>query len=72
MESSLVFIVVVGLGLVILLLAWRAVRFLVRLALLGLVAFLVIGLLIWWGLPRRTDAPRRDNRPAGTRRATNR
>ena len=58
--------------LVVLLLAWRALKFFVRLALLGLAALLVVGLLVWWNLPGDSAPARNDSRPANTRRPTNR
>jgi hypothetical protein len=59
---------------VLVLLARRALRLIVRLALVGvLVLFLLIGGLAWWWYGAGDSSPRQGgNRPASTRRTTSR
>ncbi|MGH9943032.1 MAG: hypothetical protein ACRD9R_11825 [Pyrinomonadaceae bacterium] len=70
MESPLIVVILIAAGLLALLLAWRAVRFLVRLALLGvlLLALLAGGYVWWWQNSGDSAAPSRKQRPADTRR----
>jgi protein-S-isoprenylcysteine O-methyltransferase Ste14 len=68
-------VVLVGALCVFLLMAKAAVRWAIRLALLGIVILaLVIGSVAWWwyGAGDATTAPQREARPAGTRRANSR
>jgi membrane protein implicated in regulation of membrane protease activity len=60
--------------LVVLFLVWRTVKVFVKLALVGLVALLVVGALVWWNFAGgQGSTTTNNNRPAAnTRRNTNR
>ncbi|MDQ3134235.1 MAG: hypothetical protein M3Q76_05405 [Acidobacteriota bacterium] len=70
MESPLVIIVIIAVGLVALLLAWRAVRFFLKMVLLGIFLLaLLVGIYVWSSSSRDAPAPPSVNRrPADTRR----
>ncbi|MBA3322734.1 MAG: hypothetical protein H0T45_14975 [Pyrinomonadaceae bacterium] len=70
MESPLVIVVIIAVGLVALLLAWRAVRFFLKMALLGIFLLaLLVGIYVWSSSSRDAPAPPSVNRrPADTRR----
>jgi 4-amino-4-deoxy-L-arabinose transferase-like glycosyltransferase len=60
-------------ALVVLFLAWRAVKVFVKLALVGLAALLVVGALVWWNFAGGGSSNANANRPAAnTRRNANR
>ena len=58
-------------ALVVLLLVWRTVKAFVKLALVGFIALAVVAALVWWNFSGGTPAPHA-NRPASTRRPSNR
>ncbi len=69
MESPLVIIVIIAVGLVALLLAWRAVRFFLKMVLLGIFLLaLLVGIYLWFGSSDAPAPPSANRRPADTRR----
>ncbi|MGI9107889.1 MAG: hypothetical protein ACR2G4_16765 [Pyrinomonadaceae bacterium] len=66
--------VVILIALVGLFLVWRTVKLFIKLALVGIVVLLVVGLLAWWNSSSEKTAtpPAERNRPANTRRSSNR
>ncbi|HKP72599.1 MAG TPA: hypothetical protein VJT82_06655 [Pyrinomonadaceae bacterium] len=61
-------------ALVVLFLVWRTVKAFVKLALVGFIALLVVAALVWWNFAGATSPAQtqNQNRPANTRRTTNR
>jgi len=70
MTYTAVSVVAVIVGLVLLFLLWRTVKFFVRLALIGLVVLAVLAGLFAWGW-LGTGAGESGNAPRGRTRATN-
>lgn len=67
--TSIVIFIVAG---VALLLVWRTVRFIMRLALIGvLILALLVGALAWWYATGGSTSPPEQTRPANKRRAPN-
>ena len=65
--TSIIFFVVAGL---VLLLVWRMVRFIMRLALVGvLILTLLVGALAWWYAASSSTPAQNQKRPASGRRA---
>jgi membrane protein implicated in regulation of membrane protease activity len=75
-ESFFMTIGIIGVAilvaLVVLFLVWRTVKVFIKLALVGFVALLVVAALVWWNWTGATSPTPSRNRPANTRRATNR
>lgn len=47
------------------LLVWRAIRFAIRLALIGLILFaMIVGALVWWYNVKDTEPTRKNTSPA--------
>lgn len=59
-------------ALVVLFLVWRTVKVFVKFALLGFIALAVIAALTWWNFSGGKSSTPNANRPANTRRTTNR
>ena len=65
--TSIIFFVVAG---AVLLLVWRTVRFIMRLALLGvLILALLVGALAWWYAAGESTPTQNQGRPVNGRRA---
>ena len=65
--TSIIFFVVAGL---VLLLVWRMVRFIMRLALVGvLILTLLVGALAWWYAASSSTPGQNQKRPTSGRRA---
>ncbi len=64
--------VIVLVALVGLFLVWRTVKTFIKLALLGFIALVVIGALVWWNFSGGKSPATNQNRPANTRRPANR
>jgi len=59
-------------ALVALFLVWRTVKLFIKLALIGFIALLIVGLLAWWNFSGATTSTPEPARPANTRRSVNR
>ena len=64
--------VIILVALVGVFLVWRTVKMFVKLAVLGLIALVVIGALVWWNFSGGESSTPNANRPANTRRSVNR
>ncbi len=65
--TSIIIFIVAGVGL---LLVWRAVRFIMRLALIGvLILALLVGALAWWYAAGSSTPTQNQKRPASGQRA---
>lgn len=66
--TSIIVFVVAGVALV---LVWRTVRFIMRLALIGvLILALLVGALAWWYATSGSTSPPEQSRPTNKRRAS--
>ena len=59
-------------ALVVLFLVWRTVKMFVKLTLVGFIALAVVAALAWWNFSGSNSSTPDGNRPANTRRSTNR